>query len=187
MATMIRTFAFATALAAGTFTASAQMNMPMGGGQGKAPLSPPATATATLGGHTVTIKYSAPSVRGREIMGGLVPYGQVWRTGANAATSLTTDVALKIGKLDVPAGSYTLYTLPAAPGTPWMLIVNKQTGQWGTVYKPEMDFGRTEMTGKKLSASQEVMSISFEDVHGSHAQLHVRWATTDESVPVEAK
>ena len=70
-----------------------------------------------------------------------------------------------IGTLMVPAGTYTLYTLPEPAGTPWQLIINKQTGQWGTVYKPEMDLGRTPMMAKAVSPQQEVMSISFEKVH----------------------
>jgi hypothetical protein len=148
--------------------------------------SPPAEAHVTLAGNAVTIKYNAPSMRCRKIMGEVVPYGQVWRTGANPATSFVTEGALKIGGLMVPAGSYTLYTLPAAPGTPWMLIVNKQTGQWGTVYKPEMDLGRTPMTAATLPAPQEVMSISFEHTMGASTQLHVKWEKTDEWVKVEA-
>jgi len=119
-------------------------------------------------------------------MGAVVPYGQIWRTGANPATSFVTAGNIKIGDLAVPAGSYTLYTLPAAPGTPWLLIINKQTGQWGTVYKPEMDLGRTPMHFDKLPAPQEVMSISFEKTVANSTELHVRWETTDEWVKVEA-
>jgi hypothetical protein len=164
-------------------TASAQMS----GTPTKKPLaSPPAVAETTLDGKKITIHYNTPSKRGREIFGGLVPYDHWWRTGANPATSFVTEAPLKVGDLDVPAGSYTLYTLPEQ-GKPWMLILNKQTGQWGTVYKPEMDLGRTPMKGAMLPASQEVMSISFENVHGKHATLHVKWDTTDESAPVELK
>ena len=83
--------------------------------QGAKPVaSPPETVTASLNGHTVTISYGAPSMRGRKIMGEVVPYDKVWRTGANDATSLTTDVALKVGGTMVPAGSYTIYTGPGA-------------------------------------------------------------------------
>src|SRR5271167_4969425 len=90
------------------------------------PASPPGTASVTFAdGKTLTIAYSRPSMRGRQIFGGLVPYGQVWRTGANAATSFKTDVDLNIGGANVPAGSYTLYTLPGASN--WKLIINKQT------------------------------------------------------------
>ena len=148
--------------------------------------SPPATATATLAGQTVTIKYNTPSLRGRHLGGPeIVPWGKVWRTGANPATTLITPVPLHIGTLTVPAGTYTIYTLPTA--TAWMLIVNKQTGQWGTEYHQEQDLGRTEMHAHKLPSPQEVMSISFENVKKDSAELHVRWETTDEWVKVEAK
>ena len=82
-------------------------------------------------------------MRDRKIFGGLVPYGQVWRTGANSATSLKTDVDLTIGGAPVPAGSYTLYTIPTETG--WKLIINKQTGQWGTDYDEKQDLARVDM------------------------------------------
>lgn len=146
-------------------------------------LSPAATASVTLAGKTVTIGYNAPSLRGRHVGGPeIVPYGQVWRTGANPATSLSTPVPLHIGSLLVPAGNYTLYTLPNRDK--WMLIVNKQTGQWGTVYKQDMDLGRTEMKSHTLPAAQEVMSISFDDIKKDSAELHIRWDTTDEYVKI---
>ena len=88
--------------------------------------SPPGEASVTFAdGKKVTIKYSRPSMRGRKIYGGLVPYEKVWRTGANAATSLSTDVDLDIGGASVPKGNYTLYSLPSQNG--WKLIINKQT------------------------------------------------------------
>jgi hypothetical protein len=155
---------------------------------GKALASPAATATVSLAGQAVTIKYNTPSLRGRHLGGPeIVPWGQVWRTGANPATTLVTATALKIGSLEIPAGTYTLYTLPAAPGTPWQLIINKQTGQWGTEYHQERDLGRTPLMSKSLASPQEVMSISFENVHGKSADLHIRWETTDEWIKVEAK
>ena len=153
---------------------------------GKALASPPATAHVTLDGKSVTVKYNAPSVRCRKIMGELVPYGKVWRTGANPATSFKTDTDLMIGTLRVPAGEYTLYTLPAEPGTPWQLIVSKQTGQWGTEYHEDRDLGRTPMHESKLPSSQEVMSIAFEKTSGNATQLHVRWENVDEWVEVKA-
>lgn len=97
--------------------------------EAKAPTlpSPAAVAEIKLGGRAVTVHYNTPHVRGRAIMGSLVPYGKVWRTGANPATSFTTAADLIIGNLHVPAGRYTLYTLPAPPGTPWLLILSKET------------------------------------------------------------
>jgi len=147
--------------------------------------SPPATASITLRGKSVTIKYNAPSMRGRKIVGELVPYDKVWRTGANPATTLITETPLKIGTLDVPAGTYTIYTLPSADQ--WLLIINKQTGQWGTEYDPSKDLGRVPMKGTTLPSPQEKMSISFGGSKGPTTDLHIRWETTDESVEVTAE
>lgn len=153
---------------------------------GKSLPSPAAQAQVTLDGKAITIHYNSPRMRGRKIMGGLVPYGKVWRTGANPATSFVTEGNLKVGDLNVPAGKYTLYTLPAAPGTPWQLIINKQTGQWGTVYNQDQDLGRTPMQHATLPSPQEDMSISFEHTTSNSTELHVRWETTDEWVKIEA-
>ena len=154
------------------------MGTPAGG---KMP-SPPATATVTLEGQTLTVKYNSPHMRERRIFGGLVPYGQVWRTGANPATTLITPVSLHIGNLLVPAGTYTVYTLPSAEK--WMLIINKQTGQWGTEYDQKQDLGRVEMKHHTLASPQEVMSLSFDEIKKDSAEFHVRWDTTDESVKI---
>ncbi len=158
----------------------------MSSGAAKKPmLSPPAKASVELGGKPVTIDYNTPSMRGRKIFGGLVPYDKVWRTGANPATTLKTAVDLKIGAATVPAGTYTLYTLPSE--TTWKLIVNKQTGQWGTVYNESQDLARVDMQKGTLPQPQEKMSISFEKTHGNQTQLHIRWDTTDVWVPVVAQ
>jgi hypothetical protein len=154
--------------------------------QAKKPMpSPPAETSQTVDGKTVSIHYNAPSMRGRKIFGGLVPYDKVWRTGANPATSLKTEVNLKIGTADVPAGSYTLYTLPSADT--WKLIINKQTGQWGTKYDQGQDLARVDMKKETLSSPQEVMSITLEPFQGKTSSLHVKWDTTDVSVPVVAE
>lgn len=144
--------------------------------------SPPATASASLGDAKVGITYNSPSMRGRKIMGGLVPYGHVWRTGANPATTLTTSADLHFGNLLVPAGTHTLYTYPGQEK--WLLIVNKQTGQWGTEYDIKQDLGRVPMMAKPVSSPQEVMSISFENTTASSTELHVRWETTDRFVKI---
>jgi hypothetical protein len=149
--------------------------------------SPPASAEVKLGGKSVVLHYNAPSVRCRTIMGGVVPYKQVWRTGANAATTLITAAHLRIGTVDVPPGTYTIFSMPAAAGTPWQLIINRQTGQWGTEYHQEKDLGRTQMMSKPVTSPQEAMSLSFENVQGKTADLHLRWANTDEYVKVQAE
>lgn len=153
---------------------------------GKPLASPAATASTTLDGKSVVIWYNAPSARCRTVMGEVVPYGKVWRTGANPATTLVTAGRLKIGTLDVPAGTYTIYTLPSQ-GDAWLLIINKQTGQWGTEYHQEQDLGRTAMTANPLAKPQEVMSISFEHTEGRTTELHVKWEKTDEFVTVVAQ
>ncbi len=148
----------------------------------KAMPSPPATASVTLGGGTIDIRYNSPRMRGRKIMGGLVPYGKVWRTGANPATTLITSVPLKFGTLLVPAGTHTLFTLPSADT--WLLIVNNQTGQWGLTYNQSMDLGRIPMQAKPMSAPQEAMTLSFENTTPTSTELHMRWETTDRYVTI---
>ncbi len=150
----------------------------------KKPLSPPGTATLTFAdGKTVTINYSRPSMRNRKIFGGLVPYDQVWRTGANAATSLKTDVALNIGGTNVPAGSYTIYSLPGMNS--WQLIINKQTGQWGTEYSQGQDLARIPMKVTQRSSGLELFTISFDKMGGNAATLKLEWENTIASVDVK--
>jgi hypothetical protein len=158
--------------------------MQMAPAQPGAPMpSPPATATVTVAGGTIDIHYNTPHLRGRHLGGPeIVPYGQVWRTGANPATTLITSVPLKFGNLLVPAGTHTIYSLPTADQ--WQLIINNETGQWGTEYKPEMDLGRIPMKAKPMSTSQEVMSLSFENTSADSTELHVRWEMTDRYVTI---
>lgn len=147
--------------------------------------SPPATAEVSLKGKTITIDYSRPSMKGRKIMGGLVPYGQVWRTGANEATTLTTPVDLNIGGTKVPAGKYTLWTLPSE-GT-WKLIINKQTGQWGTNYDEKQDLARVDMQKSELSAPVEQFTMSFDKKSEDTADLVMKWEKTSVSIPIKAE
>jgi len=152
----------------------------------KPPLSPPGTASLTFAdGNTVTIDYSRPSMRSRKIYGGLVPYDQVWRTGANAATSLKTSVDLTIGGTAVPKGNYTLYSLPSANG--WQLIVNKQTGQWGTEYSQAQDLARIPMKVSQRSSGLELFTISFDKMGGDGGTLKLEWENTIASVDVKEK
>jgi hypothetical protein len=188
MKTLARCTLLALVLAPLALVANAQM-APMrdhGTSENAKPIaSPPAQADVQLDGKTVTIKYNSPRMRGRKVMGELVPYNQEWRTGANPATTLITPVDLMIGDLKVPAGTYTLFTLPSE-GT-WKFIVSKKTGEWGIPYPAGNDLGRTTMMKKSLSAPEENMSISFEHTMGKKTQLHVKWETTDVYVPVVAQ
>lgn len=133
----------------------------------------------------ITISYGAPSARSRTVFGVLVPYNHWWRAGANEATSFETDRPVRIGDLDVPAGSYTLDVLPTESG--WQLIVNKQTGQWGTQYDQAKDLGRVPMTLSNLASPQETLSYSFDHETPHSVMLHIRWADKDASVTVEFK
>lgn len=142
------------------------------------PGSPHETITATVDGAKVSIEYGRPYMRGRKIVGGLVPYGRVWRTGADAATTLTTDAPLNIGGASVPAGKVTLYTLPSAQG--WKLIINKQTGQWGTEYNEAQDLARVDMTTKALAAPVDQFTIKIEG-----GQLKLAWELTEVSVAIK--
>src|SRR5258708_10897732 len=146
--------------------------------------SPPATAECTTKGKKVPIRYSRPSMRGRKVMGDLVPYGKVWRTGANEATTLTTEIDLNIGGAKVPAGTYTLYTLPSE-GT-WKLIINKQTGQWGTVYNQDQDLARVDMTRSELVVVVEQFTISLDQDSNDSADLVLEWEKTRLVVVVKA-
>jgi hypothetical protein len=182
---LIATFACCTLLSLSTLTATATAQMTMDN-HGAPPASPPATAQVTLGGKSVSIKYSRPSLRGRHVGGTeIVPYGEVWRTGANPATTIVTTTGLTIGTLTLPAGTYTLFTLPTP--TAWQLIISKATGEWGIPYPEGQDFGRTPMTAKPVSTPQEVMSISFENTKGKTTELHIKWDTIDQFVTVTAK
>jgi hypothetical protein len=154
--------------------------------QPKQPLSPAGTATVTFAdGKTLTIAYSRPSMRGRKIFGDLVPYGQIWRTGANSATSLKTDVDLTIGGAGVPAGSYTLYSIPGESG--WKLVINKQTGQWGTDYDEKQDLARVDMKVANNATPTEQFTISLDKTGASSATLKLDWASTSASVAVAEK
>ena len=179
--------ALAVALLLGAMTVSAHAQEPSSANDtGKKLPSPPAQASVTLDGKLITIDYNTPFMRGRKIMGGLVPYDKVWRTGANPATTLKTAVDLKIGDLTVPAGTYTIYSLPSE--TTWKLIINKQTKQWGTVYNEDQDLGRIDMMkGATPSAPVEQFAIKFEKTTGKRTQLHLIWENTDVFVPVTAQ
>lgn len=146
------------------------------------PLSPPAKTEAAFGSKHVTIDYSAPSKRDRKIFGELVPFDQVWRTGANAATTLTTDTDLMIGAVHVPAGTYTLYTVPGPKE--WTLIVNKETGQSGTKYDQAQDLGRTKMTVSWPKTTLETLAIALKAQNTRKGVLTITWENTQASVPV---
>jgi len=182
----MRKFALiAVSLFAVAMFASAQMNM--SDDKSKRP-SPPASAACKFSdGKTIKIDYSSPRAKGRKIFGdtsekALVPYGQIWRTGANDATTFVTDTNVTVGGKAVPAGSYTIFTVPKADA--WSLVISKKTGEWGTDYPGEKeDLVRAPMTVSKTSAPVENFTIAF-DQAGSKCTLRMEWENTRASVEI---
>jgi hypothetical protein len=131
-------------------------------------------------GKAVTVDYSSPQMKGRKIFGGLVPYGQVWRTGANEATTFVATANLMVGGRKVPAGNYTISTIPGPDK--WTLIVNRKTAEWGIPYKYESDeLIRIEMTILPISSPVENFTITFDQRTGG-CVLNMRWENTEASV-----
>jgi hypothetical protein len=147
--------------------------------------SPHETAKATIDGANITIEYGRPSMKGRKIMGELVPFGKVWRTGADEATTLTTDKELQIAGTIVPAGKYTLYTLPGQAD--WQLIVNKQTGQWGTEYDQKQDLGRVPLKKTATTAPVEQLTISVDKNPAGGGLLKIAWENTALTAPITVR
>ncbi len=144
--------------------------------------SPPAQAQCKFSdGTTITVDYSSPRVRGRKIFGELVPYGEVWRTGANEATTFVTDENLVTVKgTNIPPGSYTIFTVPNSDA--WMLIINKHTGQSGTPYKYESEeLARVPMSVTKLSSPVENFTIAF-DHNGGSCTMRLSWERSQASL-----
>ena len=146
--------------------------------------SPHESTSIEVGGHKITITYGRPYLRGRKMIGDHEPYGKVWRTGADEATTIRTDADVDINGLKVPKGVYALFTIPKENS--WTLIVNKTAKQWGAFsYKQADDLGRTEMTVSKADAPVEQFTISLAPDGGSGATLKMAWDKTVASVPIK--
>lgn len=141
------------------------------------------TARAMLGNATFMIDYSRPLRRGRVLLGNIVPYDRVWRTGANAATQFSTSAAITIGDLHVSAGTYTLWTVPRPNGAA-ELIVNKQTRQWGTQYNASLDLGRTALHTTTGPQPVEKFTISIVPNSANRAILRLEWGTFQWTTPI---
>jgi Protein of unknown function (DUF2911) len=153
--------------------------------------SPHYTINAVIDDDSITLSYGSPFTKNprtgepRKIWGKVVPFGKVWRTGADEATTLTTKSDLKIGDTEVPAGTYTLYTLPESDGSA-KLIINKQTGQWGTEYDEKQDLARVDM--KKETASCPADHFVMRIEHGSSGGvLRMKWEDVEYSLPFTVK
>ena len=151
------------------------------------------TASVTINGKKITIKYASPAVNGRvgKLFGkdgriGSDPNYPVWRAGANSATAFHTDADLTIGSLSVPKGDYTLYVNLADP-THWELIVNKQTGQWGLTYEASQDLGRVKMTMSKPPAMVEQLKYTLTSTGGNKGKLQLSWENETASVDFTVK
>lgn len=158
--------------------------------------SPPATASANIDGNEVKIAYSRPGAKNpkggevRKIWGGLVPYGKVWRTGANEATLLTTQQPIKIGGYDLPAGTYSLFTVPNADGTA-KLVINKKTGQWGIPYKEEEEkaneLTRVDLKKGKTDGNVDPFTMYVERTGSGAGLIKMAWEDTTYSIPFTNK
>ena len=152
--------------------------------------SPPGTAQVTLNGKNISVDYSRPSTKGRKIFGSgsgfLVPYGEVWRAGANEATTLKTDADLDVNGTNVPAGTYTLFVLPEQ--NKWTLIISKKTGEWGIPYPGQQDdFARVPMNVRQSSQAVDPFTISLDKRGNNQADLTMAWENTRASVPIRVK
>ena len=162
------------ALAATTVAAQKVVSTKMGGGG-----SPHETVEYTVKGAKITISYGRPFLKARAL-DTMTPAGKIWRTGADEATTLTTDKGLMFGGLMVPAGTYTLFTVPGP--TAWKLVVSKQTGQWGTEYHEDKELGRADLKVEKLPTPAEQVTISFTEVGGTPT-LNIDWGTVRATTP----
>ena len=170
LAAVITAFAIAPAL----FAAEEKFEFP--------DASQHATITQRIGVTDISVEYSRPDKRGREIFGGLVPYGKVWRTGANSPTKIKFSDAVKIGGQEVPAGEYALYTIPNE--NEWSIVLSKNLKLWGAYgYKPDADALRVNVKPTALADAVETFTIGFDNLKDDSATLALEWDKT--RVPVE--
>ena len=149
---------------------------------GQQQLSVRDTARATIGAASFSIDYGRPLARGRTLLGNVIGYDRVWRTGANAATQLTTSAPITLAGLALPAGTYTLWTVPHLKGVD--LIVNRQTGQWGTEYSRAQDLGKAPMRSDTLETPVERFTIAIEPGEDKRGMLAMAWGTFRWTAPI---
>ena len=167
------TVAMAGTLSAASFQKTSTLHPGKGG-------SPHVRTVWTIDGASIAIEYGRPSLKGRsetEVM----PPGKPWRTGADEATTITTDKALTLGTVKLAPGTYTINT---QPGDQWQIIFGKlgKPGQWGIPYNAELEIGRTAMTAGKTKAPVEQLTISIDDTPAG-GTLRIEWGTTSASIP----
>ena len=152
---------------------------------GAAQLSVRDTARGSIGSATITIDYGRPLARGRTLLGSVINYDRIWRTGANAATQFTTTAPISIAGLAVPAGTYTLWTVPHTTGVD--LIVNRQSGQWGTEYSSAQDLGTVKLTTAEVATPVEKFTISVVAEGAGRGALVLEWGTFRWRAPITAR
>jgi hypothetical protein len=140
------------------------------------------TTRAAIGNATFIVDYGRPLARGRVLLGNVIPYDEVWRTGANAATQFSTSMPITLGEIRLPAGMYTLWTVPRTNGVE--LIVNSQTGQWGTGYNPKFDLGRAAMATETTTSLVEKFTISVVPTDATRGTLVMEWGTFRWTAPI---
>ena len=143
------------------------------------------TTRAQIGNAMFTVDYGRPLLRGRTLLGDVIPYDRVWRTGANAATQFTTSTLIKLAGMQVPAGTYTLFTAPHTNGVD--LIVNKQSGQWGTEYNGSLDLGTARMVSEVATATVEEFTLSIVPGDNRHGNLVIEWGPFRWIAPIEVQ
>jgi hypothetical protein len=148
-------------------------------------LSPRDTVRSSIGAASITIDYARPHARGRVLLGNVIPYDRVWRTGANAATQFTTSAPVRVAGIQLAAGTYTLWTIPHQNGVD--LIVNGQSGQWGTQYDRSRDVGKAPMQSSALSTPVDQFTISVAAKDARHGTLTLEWGEFLWAVPIEVR
>ncbi len=153
-------------------------------GEGMGPLSPRETEEFQVHGARISVEYGRPAQRGREIFGGLVPYGEVWRTGADVATELETDRTLVFDGERLPAGRYSIFTVPEVDE--WTLLVNEETGQPGTEHDPDRDLLELSLQVEHVDPPEERFTILVQE-DGAESVLRFRWADTEAWIPFQVE
>ena len=143
------------------------------------------TTRAQIGNAMLTVDYGRPLLRGRTLLGDVIPYDRVWRTGANAATQFTTSTPIKLAGMQVPAGTYTIFTAPHTNGVD--LVVNKQSGQWGTEYNSSLNLGTARIISEAATATVEQFTISIIPSDNRHGTLVLEWGSLRWIAPIEVQ
>ena len=171
-------FAFGSIFTTGLFAQTPKVDFPAA--------SPTATLKQHIGLTNIELVYSRPSVKGRVIYGGIVPYNVVWRTGANASTKISFSTAVKLNGTEVPAGKYALFTIPGE--TEWMVIISKDTNSFGAFgYKQDSDLARFKATPVKLAEPVETFTVDFNDIRDESATLNLVWEKTRVPIKLEVE